>query len=208
MLIKRFVVGPLETNCYLVACQETLDAILIDAGFSEESDALSILKEIEVNSLNVNCVLSTHWHPDHTSGNEYVRRKLGASILIHKDDAQMLNTEGFLLGFRVKPHKPDRTLAERDFISVGRTRLKVVHTPGHTEGSICLLGEGFVFTGDTLFAGSIGRTDLPGGSFEEIISSIRTKLIVLPDETLVYPGHGSPSSIGRERRTNLFLRSL
>ncbi|MEM2088979.1 MAG: MBL fold metallo-hydrolase [Thermoproteota archaeon] len=208
MIVKRFVVGPFETNCYLVACQETLDAILIDAGFSEESDALSILKEIEVNSLNVNCVLSTHWHPDHTSGNEYIRRKLGASIIIHEDDAQMLNTDGFFLGFRVKPHKPNRTLAEGDFISVGRTHLKVVHTPGHTEGSICLLGEGFVFTGDTLFAGSIGRTDLPGGSFEEIIRSIRTKLMVLPDETLVYPGHGSPSSIGREVRTNPFLRSL
>jgi glyoxylase-like metal-dependent hydrolase (beta-lactamase superfamily II) len=182
--------------------------MLIDAGFFEESEATSILSEIERNSFNVKYVLSTHWHLDHTAGNEYIRRRVGAQVVIHKDDAPMLSTEDFFLGFRVKPHKPDKTLTEGDLIGVGSMRLKVVHTPGHTKGSICLLGEGFVFTGDTLFAGSIGRTDLPGGSLEEIIRSIRVKLMTLPDETLIYPGHGPSSSIGEEKRTNLFLTDL
>ncbi|MDW8034278.1 MAG: MBL fold metallo-hydrolase [Nitrososphaerota archaeon] len=208
MIIKRFVVGPLETNCYLIVCQETLNAILIDAGFSEEAEAVAIIEEIRRKNLKVKYVLNTHWHPDHTAGNEYFREKLGALIVIHEEDASMLNTEYSLFSFKVKPHKPDKTVANGDLIVIGKTHLRVIHTPGHTKGSICLLGEGFVFTGDTLFAGSIGRTDLPGGSFEEIIKSIRDRLMVLPDETLVYPGHGSFSSIGKERRTNPFLNYI
>lgn len=207
-MIKRFVVGPLETNCYLVACEETLDAILIDAGFFSESDALSVFREIESHHLNVKYVLSTHWHPDHIAGNEYVRRRLGVPIIIHKEDAPMLSTGSFLLGFRARPHNPDKTVTDGDLIKIGNTGLKVIHTPGHTKGSICLLGEGFIFTGDTLFSGSIGRTDLPGGSFDEITNSIKSKLMKLPDDTLIYPGHGPFSSIGKEKRTNPFLKDI
>ncbi|MEM2608655.1 MAG: MBL fold metallo-hydrolase [Thermoproteota archaeon] len=208
MIIKRLIVGPLETNCYFIVCQETLDTMLIDAGFNEGTEAKTIIEEVEKNNLNVKYVLSTHWHPDHTAGNEYMKRKLGALILIHKDDAPMLNTGDSIFGFKVKPHKPDKTLVDGDLIKIGKIRLKVIHTPGHTKGSICLLGEGFIFTGDTLFAGSIGRTDLPGGSFKEIMVSIRNRLMTLPDETLVYPGHGPFSNISKEKRTNPFLRGI
>lgn len=179
--------------------------MLIDTGFNEEDEAAKIIKEIEKGNLNVKYVLNTHWHPDHTVGNEYLREKLGALVIIHKDDAPMLNAGASLLGLKVKPHQPDKTVTDGDLIRIGKICLKVIHTPGHTKGSICLLGKGAVFTGDTLFAGSIGRTDLPGGSFEEVIESIRNKLMTLPDETLVYPGHGPFSSIGREKRTNPFL---
>lgn len=179
--------------------------MIIDAGFNEGLERGKIIKEIDRNHLSVKYVLSTHWHPDHTAGNEYVKRQCGALILIHKDDAPMLSSESFFLGLKVKPHNPDKTVTDGDLIEIGKTCLKVIHTPGHTRGSICLLGKGVVFTGDTLFAGSIGRTDLPEGSFEEIIESIRKRLMTLPDETLVYPGHGPFSSIGKEKRTNPFL---
>jgi glyoxylase-like metal-dependent hydrolase (beta-lactamase superfamily II) len=207
MMLKRFVVGPLETNCYLIACNETRSALLIDAGFMEEDEGLRIVEEIENSRIDLKYVLSTHWHPDHTAGNEYLRKNFGASVIIHEDDASMLSIEGFFLGFKMKPHKPDIILKDSDSIKVGNVLLKVIHTPGHSEGSICLLGEGFVLTGDTLFAGSIGRTDLPGGSFEKIMDSIRSKLMVLPENTIIYPGHGPFSSVGREKRKNPFLNS-
>lgn len=198
----------METNCYLVACQETLNAILIDAGFDEEAEAITVIREIEKKNLKVKYVLNTHWHPDHTAGNEYFREKLGALVIIHKDDAPMLNAGASLLGLKVKPHRPDKTVTNGDLIEIGKTCLKIIHTPGHTRGSICVLGKGVVFTGDTLFAGSIGRTDLPGGSFEEIMRSIKDKLMTLSEETLVYPGHGPFSSIGKEKRTNPFLKDI
>ncbi|MEM2172476.1 MAG: MBL fold metallo-hydrolase [Thermoproteota archaeon] len=198
----------METNCYLVACQETLSAILIDAGFDEEAEAITVIREIEKRNLKVKYVLNTHWHPDHTAGNEYFREKLGALVIIHKDDAPMLNAGASLLGLKVKPHRPDKTVTNGDLIEIGKTCLKIIHTPGHTRGSICVLGKGVVFTGDTLFAGSIGRTDFPGGSFEEIMRSIKDKLMTLSEETLVYPGHGPFSSIGKEKRTNPFLKDI
>jgi len=207
MILKRFIVGPLETNCYLIACNETRRALLIDAGFMEENEGLRIVEEIERSRLDLKYVLSTHWHPDHTAGNEYLRRRLGAKILIHEEDAPMLCAKGFsnFLGLSTKPHFPDATVRDNDLITIGSIRLRVIHTPGHSKGSISLLGEGFVFTGDTLFAGSIGRTDLLGGSFEEIIQSIRNRLMMLPEDTQIYPGHGPFSSIGKEKRTNPFL---
>ncbi|MBO3839419.1 MAG: MBL fold metallo-hydrolase [Thermoproteota archaeon] len=208
MIIKSFIAGLLETNCYLVACQETLSAILIDAGFDEEAEAITVIREIEKRNLKVKYVLNTHWHPDHTAGNEYFREKLGALVIIHKDDAPMLNAGASLLGLKVKPHRPDKTVTNGDLIEIGKTCLKIIHTPGHTRGSICVLGKGVVFTGDTLFAGSIGRTDFPGGSFEEIMRSIKDKLMTLSEETLVYPGHGPFSSIGKEKRTNPFLKDI
>jgi glyoxylase-like metal-dependent hydrolase (beta-lactamase superfamily II) len=173
----------------------------------EEDEGLRIVEEIENSRIDLKYVLSTHWHPDHTAGNEYLRKNFGASVIIHEDDASMLSIEGFFLGFKMKPHKPDIILKDSDSIKVGNVLLKVIHTPGHSEGSICLLGEGFVLTGDTLFAGSIGRTDLPGGSFEKIMDSIRSKLMVLPENTIIYPGHGPFSSVGREKRKNPFLNS-
>lgn len=210
MIIRRFTTGPLESNCYLVICRKTLNALVIDAGFAEGLEATSIVDEIKRKGLRIKYILSTHWHPDHTAGNEYLKEETGAPILIHEEDAPMLSTmEGLgFLGIKAKPHRPDGILKEGDSIRVGEVILRVLHTPGHTKGSISLLGQGFVFTGDTLFSGSIGRTDLPGGSFDEIIHSIKTRLMTLPDETIVYPGHGPSSSIGIEKKTNPFIKDL
>lgn len=211
MIIRRFVVGRLQTNCYLLVCPETRRALVIDPGFTDEAEARIIMDEVEKHRADIKYIVNTHWHPDHTSGDGWLKMVSGALILIHKDDASMLSDTGDvedLLGIQHEPVTPDATLTDGDTIVFGKATLRVVHTPGHTMGSISLLNRLAVFTGDTLFAGSIGRTDLPGGSFKEIVNSIRTRLMVLPGETKIYPGHGSFSSIMREKKSNPFLTAI
>jgi len=207
MIVRRFVVGRLQTNCYLLVCPETREALVIDPGFAEDEEARSIIGEVRRYNAAVKYIVNTHWHPDHTSGDEWFKRATGALILIHKDDASMLSEigSGGLFGIRHKPVVPDETLTDGSMIVFGNISLRVIHTPGHTRGSISLLERLTVFTGDTLFAGSIGRTDLPGGSFRELIDSVRRKLMVLPGEAKIYPGHGPSSTIAREKKTNPFL---
>jgi len=210
MIFRRFVVGQLQTNCYLLICPETRQALVIDPGFTDDAEAQSIIEEVKKRHADVKYVVNTHWHPDHTSGDEWFKRATRASILIHKDDASMLSeirSEG-LFGIQHKPVVPDATLTDGSTIVFGNISLRVIHTPGHTRGSISLLGQLTLFTGDTLFAGSIGRTDLPGGSFKELIDSIRRKLMVLPGEVKIYPGHGPSSTIAREKETNPFLTTI
>lgn len=212
MLLYSRVVGPLATNCYIAVCEETGEALIIDPGFfAEEKDG--ILSKIVQYGLKVKYVLNTHGHVDHTSGNSILKAFTGANVLIHKDDASMLidpsrNLSSMLGRSSISP-RADKLLEDGEIIEVGTLEFRVIHTPGHTKGSISLFceEESVVFTGDTLFAGSIGRTDLPESSFEEIMLSLREKLMRLPDETVVYPGHGGKTTIGRERRTNLFLSS-
>jgi glyoxylase-like metal-dependent hydrolase (beta-lactamase superfamily II) len=196
MLVKMWPVGMLLTNCYLVGHLETEEAILIDPGTNREAEARKILKEIESNGFEVKYIVNTHGHPDHTGGNKFFRETTGAPILIHEYDAPML-----------KGPFADRTLLDGDSVHVGATVLRILHTPGHSQGSICLLGKDLIFTGDTLFAGSIGRYDLPGSSIEEIKESLK-KLMILPDHMKVYPGHGPTSTIGEEKRNNPFLQSF
>lgn len=196
MLIKMWPVGMLLTNCYLVGHEETEEAILIDPGTSREAEARRILKEIESKGFKVKYIVNTHGHPDHTGGNKFFREITGAPILIHEYDASML-----------KGPFADKTLHDGDSVHVGAIVLRILHTPGHSQGSICLLGKDLIFTGDTLFAGSIGRYDLPGGSIVEIKESLK-KLMILPDYTKVYPGHGPTSTIGEEKRNNPFLQSF
>ncbi|MEM2057410.1 MAG: MBL fold metallo-hydrolase [Thermoproteota archaeon] len=210
-MIKRFVVGRLQTNCYLLICRETRQALVIDPGFASEKELQTIMSEADKHGAKIKYIVNTHWHPDHTSGNEWLKRETGALVLIHKDDAHMLmNPRGLelLLDFQLKPITPDVTLTDGYTIVFGKIRLKVMHTPGHTEGSISLIDQLAVFTGDTLFAGSVGRTDLPGGSFEKLMGSIRRRLMVLPDDTKIYPGHGPSSTIAREKKTNPFLTAM
>ncbi len=197
MIVKRFVVGMLYTNCYIVGCPEEKEAIVIDPGFDRDEEANEVMKEISNQKLDVKYIINTHGHPDHISGNKFMKKATGSPILIHEYDSFML----------VDP-PADKTLQDGDIIKIGKVLLKVLHTPGHTRGSICILGEREVFTGDTLFAGSIGRTDLPGGSYEEIIRSLKDRLAVLPDHMKVYPGHGPPSTIGKEREINPFFNLL
>jgi hydroxyacylglutathione hydrolase len=210
MILKMFTFGMYLTNCYIVGCEETKEAIVIDPGFDRDREAKEVLNFIEQNDLHVKYIVNTHGHADHTAGNGIIKKATGAPILIHEDDAIMLTTVAKTLsrvfGLRVTSPPADRTLQDGNVIQVGRTKLVVLHTPGHSRGGISLLGEDFVFTGDTLFAGSIGRTDFPGASFEEIIHSIKTKLVTLPDHFKAYPGHGPPTTIGEEKKHNPFLQ--
>lgn len=192
MNVKRFKVGYLSTNCYVVSCEENNQAVIIDPGLESEKEAEPILEYIKQNELHVKYILNTHGHPDHISGNNIMKKATGAPILIHE------NHQGRA--------KADKKLRDGDVIYIGTCKLVVLHTPGHTKSGICLLGDNTVFTGDTLFAGSIGRTDFPGGSFQQIMESIKTKLLPLPDNFKVYPGHESFSTIGEEKKFNPFLQ--
>jgi len=209
MIIKMLTVGALYTNCYIVGCAETREALIMDPGFDREAEAQRILREVDQRDLQVRYIVNTHGHPDHTSGNGVVKKATGAPILIHEYDAPMLTEAGKglarLFGLRTESPLADKTLHDGDLIQIGGVTLKVLHTPGHSRGSISLLGDDVVFTGDTLFAGSIGRYDLPGGSFQEIMRSIKNRLARLPDHVKVYPGHGPASTIGEEKRNNPFL---
>ena len=197
MFVKMFTVGLLATNCFLVGDTESGEALVIDPGFESETEAKTMVKEIERNGFEVKLIVNTHGHPDHTGGNRFMKGYSNAPILVHEDDASMLSNP-----------PADRKLREGDLIEVGSIQLRVVHTPGHSRGSIILLGADVVFSGDTLFAGSIGRYDLPGGSLDELVNSLKSKLLSLPDLFKIYPGHGPVSTIGEERRSNPFLKSF
>ena len=197
MFVKMFTVGMLATNCFLVGDKDSGEAAVIDPGFDRESEARAIFDEIDRNGFRVKYIINTHGHPDHNGGNRILKDRSGAPILIHEAEASVLSSP-----------PADRKLRDGDLIEVGNVSLKVIHTPGHSPGSMALLAPDYVFSGDTLFAGSIGRCDLPGGSPEELVNSLKTKLLSLPDYVKVCPGHGPVTSIGEERRNNPFLRNF
>lgn len=204
MFLRKLVVGSLEVNCYILADEESLDALVIDPG--DEDDR--ILDVIKRKDLKLKYIINTHAHFDHVGVNQSLKDATGAEILIHESDKELLRHAGdqaFLYGLDVPPSNADIFLKDGDDIIVGKIKLKVIHTPGHSEGGICLLGEGFVFTGDTLFAGSVGRTDFPGGDQVKLLESIRKRLALLPDNTRVYPGHGPETKIGEEKKYNPFF---
>jgi glyoxylase-like metal-dependent hydrolase (beta-lactamase superfamily II) len=205
LIIKTLTVGPIQANCYILGCEETLEAAVIDPG--DEADR--ILHALAESSLTAKLIINTHGHFDHVSANKRLKEVTGAPILIHSLDAPMLNqlsssAAAFGLAADNSPG-PDKELNDGDEVTFGNTLLKVIHTPGHTPGGISLYAADFVLVGDTLFAGSIGRTDFPGGSFEALKESIRQKLFVLGDHVKVYTGHGPPTTIGEERRSNPFV---
>lgn len=212
-MIVTLIVGSLHTNCYLVICDRTQEALIIDPGFADH-ESTRVLNEIGGYNARVRYVINTHGHADHVSGNMKIRERTKAQIAIHYDDAEMLidsrRNLSEMFGLRVNSPPPDRMLRDGDEIKVGSLKFEVIHTPGHTPGSISLYSrsKNIVFTGDTLFAGSIGRTDLPGASLKNLISSIKSKLLTMPDETFVYPGHGGATTIGRERMFNPFLELI
>ena len=206
MILKTLAVGPIMANCYIIGCESTKSAAVIDPG--EEADR--ILKELAKDSLTLKYIINTHGHFDHVGGNYDLKKASGADIVIHPADEAMLadlvrTAAAFGLSAQNSP-APDRTVQEGDTISFGEISLRVLDTPGHSPGGISLHTDNMVFVGDTLFAGSIGRTDLPGGDFQTLISSIKTKLFPLGDDTKVYTGHGPATSIGQEKRANPFLR--
>lgn len=205
MKIIALTVGAMGTNCYIAYDEDTREAVIIDPG----AEGKRIIDQVERNNLKVKYIVNTHGHGDHIMANKYVKEATGAELLIHEEDAPMLtnarlNFSAFM-GQGVSEPAADRFLKEGDVLSLGQAALKVLHTPGHSRGGICLAGEGVVFCGDTLFQLSIGRTDFAGGSFPELINSIKTKLLPLGDSTVVYPGHGPETTIGAEKRGNPFL---
>jgi hydroxyacylglutathione hydrolase len=209
VIVKQFEVGNFNIFSYLVADEEAKEALFIDP--SAEHDLL--LKEAATLGLTVKYIVNTHHHIDHSMGNKEMARRTGAKIVIHKLDApELLTTAPSLLEmFGAEPSPPaDILVTDGQLIQVGSVALQVLHTPGHTPGGMCLYVDGMVFTGDTLFVGSIGRTDFPGGSYEELEQSVRTKLYTLPGNTVVFPGHNYgasvTSTIQLERQTNEFIR--
>jgi len=207
-----FTVGTISTNCYLVGCTETKEALIIDPGFDTKAEAQKILAEAKKHNLTIKYIVNTHGHPDHTSGNKILKELTGAEILIHEFDTPKLadTNENLLAFFGLRSTSPpaDKILHEGDIIQIGTIKLKVIHTPGHSKGGVSLLGDDFVFTGDTLFAGSIGRYDFPDASYRELMRSIRDKLATLPDHVRVYSGHGPSTTIGEEKRSNPFLQNF
>lgn len=209
MFLKQLQVGHMAILAYIVGDEESGEGLVIDPAANVDG----LISEARKNDISIKYIVNTHGHVDHISGNQEMKKKTGAEIVIHEADAEMLvSTPPMVLRmFGAKPSPPaDITVKDGDRINVGKVSLKVLHTPGHTPGGISLYMDGYVFTGDTLFVGGVGRTDLPGGSWTVMSRSIREKLLVLPDETVVLPGHhygSSPrSTIGQEKKTNAFLR--
>ena len=207
MIQKGLTVGLLEVNCYIIGDEETKEAVVIDPGGDEDE----ILEVLNYHQLNLKYIIDTHGHFDHVDANQPLKEATGAQVLIHELDARMLSQPSadamFFTGNRLRLSQADILLKEGDVISFGKYRLQVLHTPGHTPGSISLVMEGhtYVYVGDLLFAGSIGRTDFPGGSFEALINAVRTKIFPLGDNYNVYPGHGPITTVGHERRYNPFF---
>jgi len=209
MDIEQMKVGFMDVFCYLVACMRTKETLVIDPAGDEDR----IIERITQKDLNLKYIVNTHGHPDHTCGNARVKALTGAKIIIHELDDQMFNSaQGHEMarqwGFTPSP-PADITVKHGDQIVVGDVALKVIHTPGHSPGGICLLGDGNIFTGDTLFVGGIGRTDLPGASMAQFMKAIKEILLTLAGETIVWPGHdygARPSStIEVEKMTNPWL---
>ncbi len=203
MILHTVQVGITQTNCYIVGCEETREGVVIDPGGHPER----ILAALEKSGLTIRYVLNTHCHFDHMGANAEIVVATGAPLALHPAEVPLLRAQGGAEWFGVPVREsplPDIELADGQVLEVGRLRFRVLHVPGHSPGGVAFYEprEGAVFDGDVLFADGVGRSDLPGGDWETLVRSIREVLFALPDETVVYPGHGSKTTIGYEKRHN------
>ncbi|HEY8172895.1 MAG TPA: MBL fold metallo-hydrolase [Dehalococcoidia bacterium] len=206
-IVRGIVVGSFAENCWIIGNRRTREAICVDPG-DQPDEILAMARDMGV---TVKFIANSHAHIDHILGVGAIREATGARFLLHPGDVELArNTAASAknwMGIDLpNPPEPDALLADNDDIDVDGLKLKVLHTPGHTQGSVCFLANGIVFAGDTLFAGSIGRTDLPGGDYDEEMASIVERLLALPDETIVLPGHMDQTTIGQERLRNPYVR--
>lgn len=206
MDIETIIVGPIEVNCYIVSCPKTAQAAVIDPGENAD-DILHILK---TSSLELKYILLTHGHFDHIGAVVPLQHATNAQVLMHKADQSLVDAardQSTAFGLPpVQPFKADRYISHGDQIEMGALEATVIHTPGHSPGGVSFYFDTELFAGDTLFYGGIGRTDLPGGSFSQLLDSIKRNLFTLPDETTVYSGHGPKTTIGREKKFNPFVQ--
>lgn len=211
--VKVFTFNPFDETTYVVYDPGTADAIVIDPGMGTKEELDEFDKYIAESGMNIQGIVNTHMHLDHCFGANYVKDKYGVPVAAHVADAFLgsnIDDQARKFGIRLKGKDVmiDSPLADGDTITIGDDRLEVIHTPGHSPGGICLYSPDgkFLIAGDTLFAGSIGRTDLPGGDYAQLIDSVSSRLFTLPDDTLVLPGHGPTTTIGREKASNPFFR--
>lgn len=207
MILRRLIVGPLAANCYILAASKGSEAVVIDPG----AEAERILRVIQDNDLKLKCIINTHGHYDHFGACDQVAKATGAKILIHADDAELLGKPvenlSLIYGAYSSSASWNELLEDGQIVTVEELKLKILHTPGHTEGSISILVNGLLFTGDLLFKGSVGRTDFPNSSWSKLVESLK-KIISLPDSTKIYPGHGPETTLAQEKELNPFLRGL
>lgn len=206
MILEMMQVGMMGVNCYLIGNEETKEAAVIDPG----GDAEKIAEKIKRNNLTLKYIILTHAHIDHIMGVEELKEATGAQLVVHHLEAPLLkDPQGNLSAVFDEPlilPQPDLLVDEGDTLELGNLDLKIIHTPGHTRGGMSILVENKLFCGDTLFAGSVGRTDFPGGDMNALISSIKDKLFKLPEETQVFPGHMQTTSIGDEKKNNPYVQ--
>jgi len=205
VILKMLVVGPIQSNCYILGCERTRQAAVIDPGGDVDKILMALAKD------NLRCVyiINTHGHFDHSGENKRLKEVTGAQLVLHRADAPMVmhqGASGGMWGMKVENSPPpDRYAEEGELISFGDISLKVLHTPGHSGGGISMVTDRMAFVGDTLFAGSIGRTDFPGGDHEVLLRNVREKIFPLGDDVVIYPGHGPKTTVGREKKTNPFF---
>jgi len=205
MILETVVVGPLAENCFIIGCEATKAGAIIDPG----DEATKIIRIVEKQKLEIKYILLTHGHIDHLTAIQKLKEKYHAEFLMHKADLFLVENAPTQAAMFDLPDpgapQPDRFLADGDTVSLGKLNIKILHTPGHSPGSITFYVEDKIFVGDLIFSGSIGRTDLPGGNYEQLIHSVENKIFTLPDSTAIFPGHGPVASVGTEKKYNPFF---